>query len=439
MSKVPYQHLLADPLSGHDLSNLIKFHPQLDCLLPHPAKALEHISNQWRMLSAKLNRDILEDEALLKHPGLHSLMRERIESNLRWHKKFLQQLELIFNSLGIQQKNLFHDKVLQGLGHTLPLTQPLIGHPKNIFRDWSWGEVENKHYLNLVTARLKGEKKNILVIAAGAGKLAFDLHQQCGAEFTFALDNSYFFAESFQRICFGEGMELVEFPSPSLGDEHFAHNHQLKATHQSRPGLVYHLGDLNFLPYRPESFDLIITPWIIDLIPSTLPFLISNISSLLKPQGQWINFGPYSIASDIPAHCRWSQKEVKGFIEEVGLEEFDESWEQVEYLKSPYTSLNRLEKMWTFSCTKIHSNDLSIQRIQTKESWLQNLDQAIPVTSKVQATLMTHKVPARVFELIDGRRSIKEIASVIMNEFQMSEGEAQQALVQFLSRWAESN
>ena len=56
----------------------------------------------------------------------------------------------------------------------------------------------------------------------------------------------------------------------------------------------------------------------------------------------------------------------------------------------------------------------------------------------MQMSLMTHKVPARVFELIDGKRSLNAIARMISVEFQMTEGEAQQALVHFLSRWAES-
>ncbi len=438
MSQIPYQHLLVDPLTGLELPQLFKLSSRVDCLLPNAHLALEHIAGQWHMLSTKLQRDISEEEALLKHPNLHPLMRERMQTDVEWQKKFLGQLQEIFKSIPTHVKSAFHDKTLQGLGHTLPLTQPLIGHPKNIFRDWSWGEAENRRYLELVQARVQGEKKNILVIAAGAGRLAYDLHHHLKAQFTFALDNSYFFSECFQRICWGEGVELVEFPAPRLGDENLAHEHKLMAPSLAREGLVFHLGDLNYLPYRPESFDLIITPWIIDLIPSTLPFLISNISSLLNPQGQWINFGPYSLPSDIPARYRWSQNEIRGFIEEVGLENFEETWEQVEYLKSPHTSLTRQERMWTFSCTKLESTGLSIQRPQLKESWLIHHDHAIPLSSKVQMSLMTHKVPARVFELINGKRSLNQIARVIMQEFQMSEAEAQQALVHFLSRWAES-
>lgn len=438
MSQIPYQHLLVDPLTGLELTQLLKLAPGVDCLLPNPHLALEHIATQWHMLSTKLTREITEDEALLKHPHLHELMRERIQRQVKWQKKFHHQLQELFKNIPAHTKSAYFDKMLQGLGHTLPLTQPLIGHPKNIFRDWSWGAVENQRYLDVVRSRTVGEKKNILVIAAGAGRLAYDLHQHFQADVTFALDNSYFFAQSFQKICFGDGLELVEFPAPSLGDESLAHEHKLVASSPAREGLVYHLGDLNYLPYRPESFDLIITPWIIDLIPSTLPFLISNISSLLKPQGQWINFGPYSLSADIPSRCRWSQKEIRGFIEEVELEDFEESWEQVEYLKSPHSSLIRQEQMWTFSATKLHSHGRGIQRPQLKESWLIHHDHAIALSSKVQMSLISHKVPARVFELIDGKRSLKDIAALMQQEFQMTQAEAQQALTHFLSRWAES-
>jgi hypothetical protein len=43
-----------------------------------------------------------------------------------------------------------------------------------------------------------------------------------------------------------------------------------------------------------------------------------------------------------------------------------------------------------------------------------------------------------VFELIDGKRSLKDIAALMQQEFQMTQAEAQQALTHFLSRWAES-
>lgn len=435
-----YQHLLANPLDGSELKTLIKIGPHVDCLLPQSSLALSHLSNQWKMLSAKLSRDISEDEALLKLPNLHTFTQERVSKNLQAHKKFSQQLQALFHHLPSDQTKAapFHDKALEGLGHTLPLVQPLIGHPKNIFRDWVWGHKENEFYLNLVKNRVQGEKKNILVIASGASRLAYDLHHTLNADFTFALDNSYFFAKAFEKICWGGGMELTEFPAPSFGDDHLAHTHTILAPHPSCEGLVFHLGDLNYLPYKEQSFDLIVTPWIIDLIPQTLPFLISNISSLLKPQGQWINFGPYSLTADIPSACRWSQKEVRGFIEEVGLENFKEAWESVEYLKSPYSSLTRLERMWTFSCTQNESQAHPLIRPTLKEPWLINHDLSIPKTAKVEASLVSHRVPASVFELIDGKTSLKELASILAVEFKMTEGEAQQAITQFLTRWTQS-
>lgn len=435
-----YQHLLAHPLDGSELKKLIKIGPKVDCLLPQSSIALSHLSNQWKMLSAKLSREIAQDESLLNHPKLHAFTHERVRKSLEANKKFSQELQTLFSNLPSDQLKAapFHDKALEGLGHTIPLAQPLIGHPKNIFRDWVWGEKENKFYLNLVKNRVQGEKKNILVIASGASRLAYDLHHELQAEFTFALDNSYFFAKAFEKICWGEGIELTEFPAPSLGDDHLAHTHTILAPHPSREGLVFHLGDLNYLPYREQSFDLIVTPWIIDLIPQTLPFLIANISSLLRPQGQWINFGPYSLATDIPSVCRWSQKEVKGFIEEVSLENLTESWESVEYLKSPYSSLTRLEKMWTFSCTQNQAQSPSLIRPNLKEPWLIKHDLSIPKTAKVEASLVSHQVPARVFELIDGKTSLKELASLLAIEFKMTEGEAQQAITQFLTRWTQS-
>jgi hypothetical protein len=439
----PLQSILREPLTGKSLEALVQLKPNLLCLLPRSDLALTHFRSQWSLLKAKLEAEIKDNEAQLKHPSIHPLSFDRIHMYQSARLKFLGELEEIFKNLtsDLGQKGLTLS-LQKSFNHTIPMVQPLLGHPQNIFRDWAWPTEENKNYLDFCLEQIKksnSSPKKILVIAAGAGRLAFDLHQNLGAEYTVSLDNSYFFGQTFHSICWGEGVQLTEFPEPRRRDEEVAVTHKMKAPVKTNEGLYYVLGDLNYLPFAEDSFDLVITPWIIDLIPATLPFLVNNISSLLRTGGQWINFGPFSVSSDIPAGCRWSKKELLGFAEDAGFEVHTNCELHVEYLKSPYSAQVRHETLWGLSFKKVEGSGRKILRLQSPSPWLNDLTIPIPLTSKVQVSQISHHVPERIFSLIDGKRSLQDIAGILSRDFSMNPDEALVSVRQFLLRWSQEN
>jgi hypothetical protein len=454
--------ILCDPINGERMSidpshkaivnNRGLAYPILSshtlCLLPRPEQALSHFHSQWKLLRSKLDEEINLDQTILtSKEGFEAETRSRVEFSRKSKIEFKKELADVFSALPNHEAQAHQIvrppkgvEAQQGLGLTIPLAQPLVGYPQNLFRDWVWGDAENKQYLEICKSTVKQTgitPKRILVIAAGGGRLALDLHDHFSPDFTVALDNSYFFSECFNRICFGNGISMTEFPAAPKSDADRAHRHKIPAHRPKTSNLHFVLGDLNHLPFDVNSFDCVITPWIIDLIPEKLPRLIHNIGAMLQPDGLWINFGSFQINAETPVVFRFNREEVKMLARHADFSGFQETSPTIKYLESPYSAHSRIETLWTLSSRRGNNGPSTLLRAWGIPEWLLDLSRPIPKDQKVDYSEMMHRVPQRVFSLIDGQRSLQDIAEVIATEFEMTVDEAKSSLVGFLSRWSQ--
>ena len=66
-------------------------------------------------------------------------------------------------------------------------------------------------------------------------------------------------------------------------------------------------------PFPEESFDTVVTPWLIDIISEDLPVFSARINRLLKSEGRWVNFGSLAFSSHEQTR-RYSPEEVQYWI-----------------------------------------------------------------------------------------------------------------------------
>ena len=59
--------------------------------------------------------------------------------------------------------------------------------------------------------------------------------------------------------------------------------------------------------------------------------------------------------------------------------------------------------------------------------------EAVIIDTEANVVRMLNEVGSRIWELVDGERSVAEIAEVLVSEYDVSEEEASQSVVQFLS------
>ena len=172
-----------------------------------------------------------------------------------------------------------------------------------VLRDWAWDTThtpnkENSSAFQRIFNALKNipPPKRILVLGAGAGRLSWDIHTHFKPEYSVALDSNPLLlavANSLiheqQSLVFGEFKNFPQLNFPvsqtwTLSPPEDKEN--LRATWFPLGANVWQL------PFSDESFDLIITPWFIDVNGGDVRDLIGVISKKLVPSGYWINSGP---------------------------------------------------------------------------------------------------------------------------------------------------
>ena len=121
----------------------------------------------------------------------------------------------------------------------LPVDQGLNTYYANIHRDWAWGDEENEASLKQVRAVLHdhAELGNVLVLGAGAGRLAYDVHTNIDCSSTVALDFNPLLLLVAQAVTEGEQLNLYEFPIAPLALEHGVHETVGTMAHAIEVGL----------------------------------------------------------------------------------------------------------------------------------------------------------------------------------------------------------
>jgi hypothetical protein len=278
---------------------------------------------------------------------------------------------------------------------------------------------------------------NIVVLGSGAGRLAYDLHQQLPADNSIALDFNPLLALVAARAVSGEGVELWEFPVAPRSISDHAVLRTLAAPEPVRDGFQLVLGDVLRPPLVPESVDVIVTPWVVDILPEDFRLFAARLNGLLKPGGRWISFG--SLAFSQPeAACRYSLEEVLAIVMDSGFAEPDVREDEIPYMCSPASRHGRRELVVTIAATKAQAVSRP-PRHRALPDWLVAGTQPVPLLPAFQLQAMTTRIYGFIMGLIDGRRSIADMAKLMADQRLMTRDEAEPAIRTFLTKMYEDS
>ncbi len=235
-------------------------------LMPEPRLALTEWRGRLHHLLTHYAAESQRQHAALDGLPASSLARRRIEHVAAALDDQARRIRALMQPLGAERRSEAH-AVHVALGTELPLNQGLSTYYPNLHRDWCWGKAENQASLAAVRASLPdgSAPRRLLVVGAGAGRLAYDLHQALHPELTVALDFNPLFMLAAARILAGEALELYEFPiaPQSIADHAVLRRHE--TPERPGPGLQLLLADASALPFLPGRFDAVLTPWYIDV------------------------------------------------------------------------------------------------------------------------------------------------------------------------------
>jgi hypothetical protein len=315
----------------------------------------------------------------------------------------------------------------------LPPDQGLMTYFPNVHRDWCWGSEENAASLAVVRGALAERTAGrTLVAGAGAGRLAYDWHQETGATTTIALDFNPLLVWLGRRIASGETIELYEFPLAPRDEEHTAVLRQLRAPAPARPGLEFVVADVHRAPFGAKTFDTIVTPWLVDILPGDFAELCGQINHWLADGGAWINFGSLNFHRSDPA-AQLGPEECAEILGREGFEVERQADTEIPYLCSPASRHGRRETVLSW-CAAKRSHRKKLERHQALPDWIVRGREPIPAIEQFRVTAATTRIHAFIMSLIDGKRSIADMAALLEQQRLMPARDAEAAIRGLLIR-----
>lgn len=410
--------------------------PSLDgmpWMFAEPQATLGEWRGRLQYALQQLSHEVAGLEKELRNKDLHALTKRRLtryKKAVGVHKRALQKL---LQPVAVQSLQGNYESYL-AMRTRLPVDQGLNTYYANIHRDWAWGDKENKASLQQLRTVLheNAELGNVLVLGSGAGRLAYDIHMNLDCTATVAMDFNPLLMLVANAMARGERLQMYEFPIAPLALEDDAVLRTLSAPEVA--GENFHLvcGDALRPPFPKQSFDTVVTPWLIDIIAEDLPVLAARINALLKQNGRWLNFGSLAFAATERAR-RYSPEETKAIIAENGFSDPYVSQATIPYMCSPASRHGRQEKVFSFSAYK----ERDVQKPAHHKAlpdWIVTGKEPVPLSSSFRTQAMTTQIYSFIMSLIDGKRTIKDMAAVLGKQKLMTSEEAEPAIRSFLTK-----
>ena len=235
-----------------------------------------------------------------------------------------------------------------------------------------------------------------------------------------------------QSVTRGDTLKMYEFPIAPRSLEDDAVLRTLSAPEVVREGFNLVLGDALRPPFAAQSFDAVVTPWLIDIISEDFPVLAARINGLLKKDGRWVNFGSLAFSSPERARC-YSPEETKAIVAENGFSDPYVSDATIPYMCSPASRHGRQESVFTFSAYKERDAEQPARHCALPD-WIVTGKEPVPLSPSFRSQAMTTQIYSFIMSLIDGKRSLEDMAIVLEKQKLMTREEAEPAIRSFLTK-----
>lgn len=415
-------------------------YPLLDGLpfvFADPGVALDEWRQRYHARLRDIDTRLAALDQALQQPGQLEATKARLSHERTALDAHRDELQSLLSALRTTVLAADHSTYL-ALRTRLPMDQGLVTYYANLHRDWCWGDEENTGSADLVAESVGAEGPgDLLVLGAGGGRLAYDLHQRFGHDLTVALDFNPLLVLAAAKLAQGDELALHEFPLAPATATDVAVARTLTAPAKSRPGLHWLLGNALRAPFRPKSFDTVLTPWLVDVLDEPLTIQAQRWNQLLRKGGRWIWFGSHVFRNADPTE-RLSVDESMAIIEQQGFSKPELVEAELPYMASPANRHTRRERVLVMTMTKT-GNVTAPARHVALPDWLVRTDQPVPARESFQTQGAASRIHGFLFAMIDGKRSLDDMATLMEQERLMPKAEAIGTLRNFLIRALEES
>ncbi len=308
---------------------------------------------QWNLKFQKFQTDqLLTIEALQKsllHVDLAQATKQRLKTLLEAETLRLSEVQVLANNFLPPFEN---TPLRTTIENRIPSQQHFSSYIKNVFRDWAWGEVENKFYTDILK-NIQLTTGQALIVGGGAGRLLADLCLLKPDLNCIQIDINPLLSHITKQLCSGESLSLTEISTHNFDLNRLAKTHLLKG-HFTTPLKNFEsiVGDILNHPFKDSVFDLVVCPWVVDILPEPFTDFARRLNLLLKTDGELVIFGPLSFEKHkcINQH---STQELAEILTSSGFQITQQEELTVPYLQSPIESQKRTEEIVYFKVKKI--------------------------------------------------------------------------------------
>lgn len=287
-----------------------------------------------------------------------------------------------------------------------------------ILRDWAWSQSNriDQNWVDENAIAFKGCKslieqqsitpKKVLVLGAGAARLASDIHSLFTEAQTVAVDNNPLLALVASSL--PNGKSLPSFYESTVSPQRGLPEIQERQLSSQYPeptqltGWQVIAADAWALPLQTEQFDLVITPWFIDVCGKDVKAIQGLVASYLKDGGYWLNYGPLLYLENTPVEQQYCAEEIRELMPLAGFTVAAELFIQQPYTHSPVSPRGRIEECWYFLAQK----QTVAQQAFEKPLWLIGKTQPIP---DIRGKGLIPEELKNIEDFIDGTRSIVDL------------------------------
>lgn len=373
----------------------------IPCLYKSPGMALLEWGTKIQNFVAEESDQIEHLEFLTRAPQ-SDLSKQRL---LAQHDARTQNLDVL--------KSTLHAFLHYPSIPITPSSQQIHSYFQLLFRDWCWDESEIARYTALAGKALDDSEKTVLILGSGAGGLSYRLAQQFPSSRFVSLEHNPFLALSAERLMQGETLALQDYSIYPKSHQHCAQSWQVKAPAVVGDNHQAVLASYPFVPFAPNSFDVIIAPWFFDILELSFPAAVQHSLPFLKSDGELIFFGPANLHKSYTDE-QWCAEEITAYFGKQ-FAEMSHHQETLYYLDSPLNAQRRMETLLFVHGRKPHAVTIQPPR-------------DTPAVLRMTPELQQHKAVTdtmhTVLSVIDGDINAAELAAKLVSTFGFDAKEA---------------
>jgi len=310
----------------------------------------------------------------------------------------------------------------------------------HLSKDWAWGEEEIGIGFKLIEeclpTALHAEK--VLALGAGACRLPYELHRKLSAKQSYFLDINPLLLSVARKVIEGNELELIDIPLVPLNSDSFIVKSKLKNPHPITDGIHYLIHDVCDWGFKEKVFDLVFTPWFIDISPLDAADLIALINSSLPEGGHWINFGPL-IFNKTNMSQFYSYEEILYLIEKSGFEIIEKRYTSIPHLKNPNSGRWQHDQVLCFSARKVSDCDQPAHYGNTElVEWLEDHNTKIDMPQSLTEMQLSLGFTLDLAMTCQKGLTINQLAAVLANRHQMPVEQASYLIASTLKLWSKS-